>query len=153
MTSLVKRTRVLAALSDRGNKEEEVEGTRASRFSWRAPKVATLLVVFVLSLAGAGLASAACDAHIGSQFSNSSPNIAVTANNNGVFPGHISVGGFSWATSGGVTNLDGTNYLQHYTFTANSYTVGSNPTVQFTFGSTAGQCASHLFSQSILVVS
>jgi len=119
----------------------------------RAPRMLVVLGVMMVSLAFAGVASAACNARIGSQFSNSNPSIAVTANNNGVFPAHITVGGFSWGTSGGVTDLDGTNFLQHYTFTPNSYTVGSTPKVQFVFGSTAGACASFVFSQNITVVS
>jgi hypothetical protein len=119
----------------------------------RASRMIVVLGIMVVSLAVAGVASAACNAHIGSQFSNSNPSIAVTANNNGVFPGHITVGGFSWGTSGGVTNLDGTNFLQHYSFLPNSYTVGSTPKVQWVFGSTAGACASFVFSQNITVVS
>jgi hypothetical protein len=130
-----------------------METKRQVRRLCRVPKIVTLLIVTAISLGAAGVASAACDARIGSQFSNSSPNITVTANNNGVFPGHISVGQYSWGTSGGVNNLGGGYYNQHYSFLANQYVVGTNPTVQFTFGSSAGSCASYFFSQSILVAS
>lgn len=90
---------------------------------------------------------------MGSQFSNSNPSITITANNVGVFPGHIAVGQYSWGSSGSPNNLGNGYWSQRYTYLANQYVVNSNPTVQFVFGAGAGSCASYVFSRSILVVS
>jgi len=91
-----------------------METKRRVRRLRRAPKVVTVLIVAAISLGAAGVASAACDARIGSQFSNSNPNITVTANNNSVFPAHITVGQYSWGTNGAPNNLGGGYYNQRY---------------------------------------
>jgi hypothetical protein len=118
----------------------------------RGPKLILALILVVAALAATGVASAACDARMGSQFSNSSPLINITANNGGNFPGHITVGQYSWGTNGGVANLGGGYYKQQYTFLPGWYVVGSSPVVQFVFPSSAGACASYVFSRHITVV-
>ncbi len=119
-----------------------------------APKVVALLITAAISLGVAGVASATCDVRRGSQFSNSSPLINITANNSNHFPLQITVGGvISWGVSGSSVDVGGGYYKQAYTTGANEYTVGTNPYIDFNFPSTAGSCASFVYHQTILVAS
>ncbi len=126
---------------------------RAARKPVWIKVIGAIAVVLVLTAVAPAVASAACDTRMGSSFSNSNPLINITANNSGHFPGHITVGQYSWGTSGGVANLGGGYYKQKYVFAPGFYTVGSTPKVQFTYPSTAGSCASFTFQRNITVIS